>query len=137
MGVKVREKPKGSGIWWVFINHQGKRKAKKVGRDKRIALEAAKKIEAKLVLGDLDIEKDKLDSPNFREYAEIWLSLPHDWKDSTWETYRFNLELHIFPVFGKCSLDQIRRKDLKAFFDQLMAKGMSRSSILYHWSERL
>jgi len=28
MGVKVREKPKGSGVWWIFIEHQGRRKAK-------------------------------------------------------------------------------------------------------------
>ena len=26
-GVKVREKRKGSGVWWVFINHDGKRKS--------------------------------------------------------------------------------------------------------------
>jgi hypothetical protein len=31
MGVKFREKPVGSGIWWIFIDHQGKRKAKEVG----------------------------------------------------------------------------------------------------------
>ena len=28
MGVKVREKVQGSGIWWVFINHQGDRESK-------------------------------------------------------------------------------------------------------------
>jgi len=33
MGVKVREKLKNSGIWWIFIDHQGRRKAKKIGRD--------------------------------------------------------------------------------------------------------
>lgn len=51
MGVKVREKPRGSGEWWLFIDHQGRRKSKKIGRDKRLALEAARKIEARLVLG--------------------------------------------------------------------------------------
>jgi integrase len=45
MGVKVREKPKNSGNWWVFIDHQGRRKAKKIGKDKRVAMEVAKKIE--------------------------------------------------------------------------------------------
>ena len=35
MGVKVREKPKGSGVYWVFINHNGKRKSKKIGTDKK------------------------------------------------------------------------------------------------------
>jgi integrase len=44
MGVKVREKPKGSGNWWIFINHQGKRKSKKIGKDKCLAREVAKKI---------------------------------------------------------------------------------------------
>jgi hypothetical protein len=31
MGVKVREKPKGSGSWYVFVNLRGDRQAKKVG----------------------------------------------------------------------------------------------------------
>ncbi|SPD73829.1 hypothetical protein PITCH_A200001 [uncultured Desulfobacterium sp.] len=56
MAVKIREKPNGSGVWWLFIDHQGKRKSKKVG-DKKTALEAARKIEAKLVLGDFNLEK--------------------------------------------------------------------------------
>ena len=51
MGVKVREKVKGSGEWWIFISHNGQRKSKKVGKDKKLALEAAKKIEARLLSG--------------------------------------------------------------------------------------
>jgi integrase len=39
MGVKVREKPPGSGIYWIFIHHQGKRKSKKIGNDEKIAKE--------------------------------------------------------------------------------------------------
>jgi hypothetical protein len=32
MGVLVRQRPKGKGNpWWVFINHEGKRHAKKIG----------------------------------------------------------------------------------------------------------
>jgi len=38
MGVKVRERPKGSGMFWVFIDHQGKRKAKKIGKNKKLAI---------------------------------------------------------------------------------------------------
>jgi hypothetical protein len=52
MGVTVREKETGSGVWWVFIRHGGKRKSKKVGA-KKTAQEVAKKIEAKLVLDAL------------------------------------------------------------------------------------
>ena len=57
MAVKINQRPKGSGIWWVFINHQGKRKAKKIGRDKRLAQEVARKIEAKLALTELHAPK--------------------------------------------------------------------------------
>jgi integrase len=55
MGVKVRERPEGSGVYWVMIDHQGKRKSKKIGKDKTTANKIAKKIEAKLVLGDLEM----------------------------------------------------------------------------------
>ena len=121
MSVKVRERPKGSKVWWVFIHYQGRRKSKKIGKDKKLALEIARKIEAKLVLGQVGLRKPEC--PRFREYAEIWLSLPHGWKDSTLESYRDNLRIHVFPVFGKQRLDQIRRKDLKGFFDSLLIKG--------------
>ena len=54
MGVKVRQK---DGKWYVFINHQGKRKAKCVGDSKRAAEEEVKrKLEAKLTLGEFALE---------------------------------------------------------------------------------
>ena len=31
MGIKVRWKEKDSGVWWVFINHKGKRSSRQVG----------------------------------------------------------------------------------------------------------
>ena len=49
MGVKIK---KYKGTWYVFIDHQGHRKAKKTGT--RQAAEAVKReIEARLALGDL------------------------------------------------------------------------------------
>jgi len=36
MAVNIREKPKGSGVYWIFINHQGKRKSKKIGKNERL-----------------------------------------------------------------------------------------------------
>jgi len=122
MGVKVREKVEGSGVWWIFINHNGQRKAKRVGTEKA-AREAAKKIEAKLTLGDFKIEKPKPKAATFEEYAERWLTLRHDWKESTRHSYGVCLETHVYPVFGKTSLGAIGRKDLKVFFDGLLAKG--------------
>lgn len=42
MGVKVRQK---GGKWYVFINHQGQRKAKCIGSDKRVAVQVQKQLE--------------------------------------------------------------------------------------------
>lgn len=130
MGVKVREKPTGSGIYWIFINHNSKRKSKKIG-DEKTAKEVAEKIKAKLVLGELHVEKINKPSPTFKQYAIFWLSLPHeDWKESTRENYEFNLVSHVYPIFGKKPIDQIKRKDLKSFFDELMVNGLSKSTVL-------
>ena len=43
MAVIVREKKKGSGEWWIFINHKGRRRSKKIG-DKRTANTVARKV---------------------------------------------------------------------------------------------
>lgn len=58
---------KGSGVWWVFINHQGRRKAKKVG-SKKAAKEVAAKIEAKLASRDFDLETTR--APTFGEAVQ-------------------------------------------------------------------
>lgn len=124
MGVKIREKPKGSGEWWIFINHHGNRKSKRVG-DKKTAREVAKKIEAKLILGELKIERAVSKCLTFQEFAEIWMTLPHDWKESTKESYRDNLKLHVYPALGGRRLDEIKRRDLKLFADELLIKGLA------------
>jgi integrase len=129
MGVKVREKPPGSGIYWIFINHQGKRKSKKIGMDEGLANEVAKKIEAKLVLGDMNLEKAELPCPIFKEYAEMWLSLPHDFKESTSDEYRRKLKLHAFPEIGKCRLNDIDKRRLQSLLNELLLKGLARSTI--------
>ena len=54
MGVKVRERP-GKG-WYVFIDWEGKRKAKAFGKNKALAKKFAEQLEAKLKLGTIGIE---------------------------------------------------------------------------------
>src|SRR5437667_11894680 len=55
MAVKVKER---GGKWWVFIDYKGKRKAKCVGSEKA-ANDAAVKIQAKLLLGQFNIEDEE------------------------------------------------------------------------------
>jgi integrase len=129
MGVKVREKPPGSGIYWIFINHQGKRKSKKIGTDEKLANGVAEKIKAKLVLGELEVEKINQICPTFKAYAEMWLSLHHDFKESTRDEYRSKLRLHAFPEIGKCRLNEIDKRRLQSLLNTLLLKGLSRSTI--------
>jgi integrase len=129
MGVRIREKPKGSGEWYVFINHQGKRKSKKIGRDEKLAREVAEKIKAKLVLNELDVEKINKKSETFKGVAEIWLRHPHDWKESTYDNYQMNLTKHALPYFGSVPINDIKRKDLKVFFDKKYSEGLSVGTI--------
>jgi integrase len=132
MAVKVRERPKGSGIYWIFIDHQGKRKSKKIGRDKRLAQEAAKKIEAKLVLGDFGLENDEESRiPTFGDYAQSWITVtvPATCKPSTLSDYGGILTNHVLPVFGKKSIKDINRLMVKKFLMQKAEKGLAPSTV--------
>ncbi len=114
MGVKVREK---DGKWYVFINHNGKRKAKCVGDSKKAALEVKRKLEAKLTLGEFDLLDDKPKVPTFQEYAEEWLDTHtlHNCKASTHGLYTSFLKQHLIPALGGMQLDDISRNHVRQF----------------------
>ncbi len=128
MGVIIKEKIKGSGDWWIFIHHKGKRKTKKIGPDKRLAEKIAEQIRAKLILGDFGMDSDE-PSLTFRQLADMWLSLPKELRESTLSSYRANLFNHVFPAIGHIKVSDLRRKDLKVFFDSLIRKGKAVSTV--------
>ena len=131
MGVNVREKVKGSGEFWVFISHNGIRKSKKVG-DVDTAKNVAEQVKVKLSLEDLKIlaNKDKNNTPTLWKFAEQWLELPNDdWKESTRRAYRFNLKKHVFPKLGNRRIDQITRKDLVTYLNNLLSKSLAPKSV--------
>ena len=71
MGVRIREKPKGSDVWWIFVCWQGRRKAKKVGA-REVAEEAARKIQARLTLGEAAFPQRKPAAPTLKEYYKVF-----------------------------------------------------------------
>ena len=81
MGEQVREKPKDPGTYWVFINHHGRRKAKRVGEEKT-AKAAVAKINTKLVLGEFSFDR-KEESATFKNVADM----PSNMKSSTGTRY--------------------------------------------------
>ncbi len=131
MSVKVREKIKGSGDWWIFIDHSGRRKAKKVGRNKKLALDMAKKIEAKILLKDTGL----LDTPErprlFGEYALTWIEtiVPSTCKESSQKDYKIVLNNHILPEFDKTPIETINRLDIKKYLMDKLNKGLSDSRV--------
>ena len=135
MGVKVKEKVKGSGEWWIFIDHKGKRKARKIGRDKRIAMEAARKIEAKLTLGEYDLEPPTF--PTLKEYVDGWRDTDGErrtgWyekvavlslKNSTYHSYRQIIDYHLLPGFGSRPLNEITSRMISDFISQTIKAGI-------------
>lgn len=108
MGVKVRFR---NGGWWLYIDHRGRRRAKKVG-DRATALEAARQVRAKLLAGDLSLFG--AESETFERYAKRWLAQTVNYlKASTRSFYAGHLEQHIFPLLGSKPVSALRRADCR------------------------
>jgi len=142
MGVKVKEKETGSGEWWLFINHKGHRKAKKVGNDKRKALKIAKEVEERLAKGDLGLlEENKTQIPTLLEYVYGWQDKEgchSGWidtvgklsiKNSTSRGYRFALKNHIIPEFGTKRLNEINTRGISNFIYKLLKNGLRSQTV--------
>lgn len=129
MGVKVKEKIKGSGEYWIFINHKKQLKSIKVG-NKKAAKDLAEVIEAKIKLNKFSFDKEKT-APMFGEYAESWLELniKPQWKASTYRGYRDILDNHILPVFKDYKITEINRGVIKDFLLSKINDGLSRSTV--------
>ncbi|HLG44087.1 MAG TPA: tyrosine-type recombinase/integrase [Nitrospirales bacterium] len=133
MGCTVREK---DGAWWVFICHQGKRKAKRIGTGdaaKKAAKAVAAKIGAKLALGDVGI-LEPADSPvavpTFAEVAGQWEQVNSPaWKQGTRITYGNALRLHLLPPLGALPITDITANRVEAWWTALRHKGFSKKHL--------
>jgi integrase len=123
MGVKVREWKKG--VWWILIDHKGKRKSVKVG-SKEAAKAAARDIEEALTTGKLNLNPPE--SPKsvlFEEYAEKWFAghVSVNLKPSTQHGVRLILDKALLPAFGSTPIDKITRDDVKTFAYRMLEAG--------------
>jgi integrase len=132
MAVKVRER---DGVWWLFVDHQGRRKVKKIGtgrRAKKLAEDAAVKITARLIDGDLGVFGDWTPPaeapPTFDEvYAEWCIKYPatHAVAESTLSNYRSFAEHHLRPYFGAMPITSITVDTIEDFIAAKRASGGS------------
>lgn len=125
MGVSVREKVKGSGIWWIFVAHRGLRTSKLVGT-RKAAREVATEIEREIAAERFNIHPPAPNIvPTFSEYAEKWMAghAAANLKTSTVRGYRGVLDSHILPAFAHRPLDAITREDIKALCYERLRAG--------------
>jgi Phage integrase, N-terminal SAM-like domain len=126
MGVKVRQK---DGKWWVFIDHNRRRKAKCIGMSKHAAQLVAEKIEARLALGQSPIMEEERSPILFADYAQQWLKTYASihCKPATVEDYEATCRLHIFPAIGAKPLAAITREAVKQIIAEKIEYGLSRA----------
>src|SRR5215475_7099732 len=127
MGVKIRERKPGE--WWVFIDHNNQRRAKKVG-SKSAAEKAQKQIEAALTLGDLGLLKktEVKPDPTFAEYQKDWLKRI-TCKQSTRAFYEDYQDRYVIPRFGTPRLKEITASRVQLMMAELREKGLSANTI--------
>ena len=130
MGVREREKIEGSGIYWVFVAHKGRRTSRKVG-DRKAAREAASKIQARLTLGKGAFhEKAKLPAPTLGHYFKRFeKNYRGTLKPSSWLSYEGSLRIHILPELGKYRLDEITKPMMKQLVVKMVEEGLAKDSI--------
>jgi integrase len=98
VGVKVKF---WKETWWIFINHEGRRAAKKIG-DKSTALRIAQAIRGRIAEGDLELRHDSEQHLTLRSYVTSWLStVKTTLKASSIRFYEGHLAQHILPALGE------------------------------------
>jgi integrase len=155
LGVSVREKPKNSGYWWLFIRHQGQRVCQFVSQQKAIAEDAAADIRKEIRTGKFDLEALKASRimkeaqpappalPTLQEYFERFERehLKLAVRKSTAALYTYVFNRHLLPTLvpenpelkasplqplGDFRLHEITRSHLKILVASLVEKQCSR-----------
>jgi integrase len=129
MGVTMRE---WKGAWWVFINHQGTRKAKRIGTGepgKKAAKQVAQQIQARLALGQTAFDRPQT-TITLEAYAVTFLErIEQTRKHTTHDDYRKMLKRYVFPVFRGQDLHLITREKVKAFAVSCLQRGLSPKTV--------
>ncbi len=125
MGVKIRQ---WKGAWWIFIDHQGMRKAKRIGVGepaRKAAKQAAQQIQARLALGQPAFQSQK-SGMTLERYAEVFLErIEHTRKHTTFADYTKILNRDILPTLRGLDLQDITREKVKAMALAGLQKGQS------------
>lgn len=112
MGVTVREHPKGSGVFYVFITQNGLRKSKKVGTEKA-AKKLKEELERKIALKEFSLSSKK--EPTFQELSTVWVEtiVENVNRATTYKRYSQVLRDYVNPQLGAEQITKITRGQIK------------------------
>ena len=132
MGVRVKS---WKGAWWIFIDHQRQRRARRVGvgtRGKKLADDLAIKIQARLLEGDRSIfaAPAPVEPPPvlFEVLAErwfVWYPAITALRPGTIANHRKIIRAHLTPFFGATPVSAITRRMVQEFIAAKRATGGS------------
>jgi integrase len=127
MGVKVREKKKGSGEWWVFINYRNRRKAVKIGPKKK-AMARARELEDRIIRGEWETPPGARET--FQEFAERWYKghVQVMLKIGTRMAYGALLK-NLYADFGNKPIGDITRADVREFCLSKIQEGLAPATV--------
>lgn len=155
-GVKVREKVKGSGTWWVFVNHAGQRKsfckgereaADAFANEMRAGFKLVEARQRGLTVDELQrigLAAPVAPSPTvtmtLATFAAQFLTEnepderhpEHGLKQSTWRDYKQCLEGRIGKALGTRTLCDIKRRDVREIEAGWRRDGVSSVNIRKH-----
>jgi integrase len=131
MGVLVRQKVKGSGVWWIVICYKKRRKYIRVGSRDAARLKA-REYEGKLTDGKLQLPDSSAPRGiTFHEAADRWMR-EHVYlklKPSGRLYYEGILSRRLEPEWGDWELTAIKRSDIKGAVARWAATGKGVRSI--------
>ena len=136
-GVQVKRDINGS--WVLFINKNGLRTNRTIGKDREAlkkAIKAAEKISQTLTKNPVKKEEfAKQKTHDFKEYSKDWLlNNSGRWHVNTYSRYEEVLRLHILPdpdIRDK-NLEELSRQNIKKFLLRLFKKRSSSSVEMAH-----
>jgi integrase len=125
MGVRIKFH---KGAWWIFINRDGRRRAKKIG-DKETARRVAQRIREQLAAGVFNLPPAATEQ-TLGTYAKTWLAgLTGNLKASTIRFYGSNLERYVLPMLGQRALTAVTRADARELIIASRKKGLKLNTV--------
>jgi len=123
MAAKLREK---DGFYWVVVHHEGQRKWKKIGQDKREAQKVVHRVNAQLALGTFTMRGPRA-TPTVAQALQSWYE---DYRPTFSVSYaqqvELNNRLHLVPMMGHLLISEVTERDLLRFIDAKTAPGIHR-----------